>query len=75
MMIIRGDRDRSVLILLGLAAASLAALLLLPPIPQDQSYHKFADQRTLFGTPNFWNVVSNFPFIAIGLAGLRQFSP
>ena len=73
MMIIRGDRDRSVLILPGLAAASLAALLLLPPIPQDQSYHKFADQRTLFGTPNFWNVVSNFPFIAIGLAGLRQF--
>jgi hypothetical protein len=52
---------------------SVARLLLLPPIPQDQSYHEFADRRTLFGTPNFWNVVSNFPLIVIGLAGLRQF--
>jgi Ceramidase len=62
-----------ILALLGLTVASLAGLLLLPPIAQDQSYHQFADQRTLLGTPNFWNVVSNFPFIAIGAAGLRQF--
>jgi hypothetical protein len=46
---------------------------LLPPIPQDQSYHHFADQRTLLGIPNFWNVVSNIPFIGIGAAGLWQF--
>ncbi len=57
-------------LLLGLAAASLALLLLLPPITQDQGYHQFADQRTLFGIPNFWNVVSNLPFIAVGAAGL-----
>ena len=50
-----------------------AGLLLLPPIPQDQSYHQFADQRTIFGIPNFWNVVSNFPFLAVGAAGLRRF--
>ena len=61
------------MIFLGLAAASLAALLLLPPILQDQSYHRFADERTLFGIPNFWNVVSNLPFIAVGAVGLRQF--
>jgi hypothetical protein len=42
-----------VLALLGLAAASLAGLLLLPPILQDQSYHQFADQRTFFGVRNF----------------------
>jgi hypothetical protein len=48
-------------------------LLLLPPIPQDQSYHQFADQRTIFGIPNFWNVVSNLPFLAVGAAGLRRF--
>ena len=54
--------------------ASLAALLLLPPIPQDQSYHQFADQRTLFGIPNFWNVVSNLPFIAVGAVGLAAVS-
>ena len=56
-----------------LVVASLAGLLLLPPIPQDQSYHQFADQRALCGVPNFWNVVSNLPFIAIGAAGLRRF--
>jgi hypothetical protein len=46
-------------------------LLLLPTISQDQSYHQFADQRNLLGVPNFWNVVSNLPFIAVGAAGLR----
>ena len=59
--------------LLGLMGASLAGLLLLPPIPQDQTYHQFADQRTLLGIPNFWNVVSNFPFVAVGAMGLWQF--
>jgi len=62
-----------VLALIGLTVASLAGLMLLPPIPQDQGYHQFADQRTLLGIPNFWNVVSNLPFIAVGAAGLRQF--
>jgi len=66
-------RRGPVVVFLGLAAASLAALLLLPPILQDQSYHRFADERTLFGIPNFWNVVSNVPFIAVGAVGLRQF--
>src|SRR5258708_23386311 len=53
----------------GLLAASLGGLVLLPPIPQDQSYHQFADQRTIFGIPNFWNVVSNLPFLVAGAAG------
>ena len=66
-------QNYGVLALLGLMAASLAGLLLLPPIPQDQSYHQFADQRTVFGIPNFWNVVSNLPFIAVGAAGLLRF--
>jgi Ceramidase len=67
------EQRRPALIFLGLATASLAALLLLPPILQDQSYHRFADERTLLGIPNFWNVVSNLPFIAVGAVGLRQF--
>jgi hypothetical protein len=72
------DRDRTkpnlpVLAFFGLMAVSLAGLLLLPPIPQDQSYHQFADQRTIFGIPNFWNVISNLPFLAVGALGLRRF--
>src|ERR1700751_4030270 len=62
-----------VLVFFGLMAPSLGGLLLLPPIPQDQSYHQFADQRTILGIPNFWNVVSNLPFLAVGAAGLRRF--
>ena len=65
--------NRRAIILAGLVAASLVALPLLPPIPQDQNYHQFADQRTLLGVPNFWNVISNIPFIFIGAIGLRQF--
>ena len=72
-MIARVAQNRSLLILLGAMAVTLAALLLVPPIPQDQSYHQFADQRALLGMPNFWNVVSNLPFIVIGAIGLAQF--
>jgi hypothetical protein len=57
-------------LLLGLAAASLAVLPLLPPIAQDQAYHRFADERAWLGIPNFGNVVSNLPFVAVGAAGL-----
>jgi hypothetical protein len=65
--------SRPMVVLLCLMSASLAGLLLLPPIPQDQSYHQFADQRAIFGIPNFWNVVSNLPFLAVGVAGLWRF--
>jgi hypothetical protein len=62
-----------VLVFFGLMVTSLGGLLLLPWIPQDQGYHQFADQRTILGIPNFWNVVSNFAFLAVGAAGLRKF--
>jgi hypothetical protein len=42
----------------------------LPRIPQPQSYHSFADQRSLLGIPNFSDVVSNLPFAVIGLLGI-----
>jgi hypothetical protein len=65
--------SRRTLGLIAFMLASILGLLLLPPIVQNQNYHDFADQRTLFGIPNFWNVVSNIPFIGIGAAGLWQF--
>jgi Ceramidase len=67
------SRNLTIFVFSGLTAASLVTLLLLPPIPQEQSYHQFADQRTIFGIPNFWNVVSNLPFLVVGAAGLRRF--
>jgi hypothetical protein len=56
-----------------IAAAALAVLsffLFVPPIAQDETYHFFADNRTVWSIPNFWNVVSNVPFAVIGILGL-----
>ena len=49
---------------------SLVAIFSLAPLPQDQSYHQFAGEKELFGLVNFWNVISNIPFLLIGLAGI-----
>jgi hypothetical protein len=42
------------------------------PIAQDQHYHDFADRRAWLSIPNFADVVSNLPFLFVGLAGLYQ---
>jgi len=65
-------QSRPLLALLVLMAGSLAVLLLLPRILQNQSYHGFADARTFLGVPNFWNVVSNIPFVLMGAVGLAR---
>ena len=63
-------------ILLAVAAASAVAVAFLDPIAQPSGYLVFADGRRIWGVPNFWNVVSSLPFLAVGLAGtmglLRQ---
>ena len=41
-----------------------------PLVPQDPSYHDFADKRTFLGVPNFLNVISNLPFLVGGVWGL-----
>ena len=57
-------------LLAAIAGALTAAVIALDPIPQDPAYHAFADQRTLFLLPNFMDVVSNVPFLLVGIAGL-----
>lgn len=56
--------------LIGLTVAAIVAMSLVPRISQDESYHQFADQRTVFGISNFLNVLSNLPFLLTGIAGL-----
>ena len=61
-------RDRLLIVVLLLPVILLH--LLLGPVAQDPAYHAFADQRGWLGIPNFLNVASNLPFVAVGLAGL-----
>jgi len=51
---------------------ALSAVLLLGPIAQDVAYHLFADTREIGSIPNFWNVVTNIPFVIVGLLGLYK---
>ena len=54
----------------GISMLAIAAAFLIPAEPQPIAYHEFADQRAAFGIPNFLNVVSNFAFFVVGIAGL-----
>jgi hypothetical protein len=40
------------------------------PVPQDPAYHAFADRQSMLGVANFWNVMTNLPFLVVGLYGL-----
>lgn len=64
------SRKTGVWVLIALTAVMAVVDLLLPRIPQPAWYHVFADQRALWGVPNFGNVISNAPFAAVGVWGL-----
>jgi hypothetical protein len=53
----------------GLLAVLIAGFV--PAMPQPLSYHAFADCRTIWSVPNFFNVLSNLPFLVGGVIGLR----
>lgn len=55
---------------IGLLATTLLALQ--PAIPQPLAYHGFSDASTMGGIPNAMNVLSNLPFLLIGLTGLYR---
>jgi hypothetical protein len=59
-----------VVLLLAVVVGLTVATALVPRIAQDPAFHHFADQRTIFGIPHFFDVVSNVPFFLIGLWGL-----
>ena len=45
-------------------------LILVPPIAQDPAFHNFSAQKKFLGIPHFWNVITNIPFLALGIMGL-----
>ena len=58
------------LIIGAVALAAIIFAIFVPPVAQSPSYHHFADTRSVLGIPNGWNVLSNIPFLIVGLWGL-----
>jgi hypothetical protein len=63
-------RGRTTLWMLALFFVTLAVTTVLKPFPQWDSYHHFADGRTMWGIANFENVVSNLAFLIAGVYGI-----
>ena len=59
-------------LLLSLGLSVVIVVAMADPVPQDPLYHVFADQRPLAGIPNFFDVMSNLPFLLIGVLGSRS---
>lgn len=62
--------NQALAILATTAVVLVGLFVFVPPIPQDPAYHEFADGRAILGIANFWNVMSNVPFLVIGLWGI-----
>lgn len=67
-------KKSQITLLCVISAVAVLACFCIKPIYQDQAYHQFADRTTWFSVPNFWNVMSNLPFVIIGILGLKQIS-
>lgn len=64
------SRASKLLAIVCLTLAAILGIMVLPPIPQSQDYHHFADGRALLGISNFLNVASNAAFLLVGALGL-----
>ena len=55
---------------------AFAITLLFEPIPQDPSFLDFAASGRGLGNSHFWNVITNFAFLWVGLVGIgKMISP
>jgi hypothetical protein len=64
------SRSKAPFLLVVVAALIAILASLVPPMPQPQDYHHFADHRGCLGIPNFGDVASNVPFAIVGIRGL-----
>ena len=64
-------RNLRVILLVAITLLSVFITFSFPALPQDPDYHNFADQRALWGIPHFGDVLSNLPFVLVGIWGLR----
>lgn len=71
-MTVDQDKMRKKTALATVILLSLLFAFFAPPLSQDPQYHNFADQRTIAGIPHFWNVITNLPFLIIGIIALQH---
>ncbi|HEY8095222.1 MAG TPA: ceramidase domain-containing protein [Methylobacter sp.] len=64
--------DNRLKIMLAIVVVAIIAIFSIDPIAQQPGYHNFADHRRMLGVANFFNVLSNLPFIIIGIMGMRM---
>lgn len=57
-------------LLIALLVMSIGIIFFVDPVPQDLSYHNFADTRSWLGIPNFGNVAFNAGFLVVGAIAL-----
>ena len=58
-------------LLIALVCIGVAiGFFMVDPVSQDASYHEFSDTSAFSSIPNTFNVLSNFPFLLVGLMGL-----
>ena len=57
-------------LIITLCAICVVVLGFLRPIPLGAGYHDFADKRGLLGIPNCLDVLSNLPFMIVGVGSL-----
>jgi len=61
------SRRTRLAIIAGVTIIAVIVLISAPRVPLDAHYHEFADARTLFGIPNALDVLSNIPFLIVGI--------
>ena len=63
----------TVMLIWSITLVALIGIFFIKPISQDLGYHNFIDNKEMLGIPHFWNVLSNVPFLIVGVLGLMQF--
>ncbi|MCW3072469.1 MAG: hypothetical protein JWO44_2359 [Bacteroidetes bacterium] len=66
------NKNEKTRIVVSLIFIGCIGITFMQPLAQDPAYHSFADARSFCGISNFWNVVSNLPFLLAGLLGIGK---
>jgi len=57
-------------LLVSLLICAITGIIFVPAIPQNETYHNFADKRVILEVANFMDVISNVPFVIVGIIGI-----